>query len=235
MSNETVIVEQVVQQVEVRSLGEQGPVGPPGPVGPQGPTGLGGDLGAYLSAVDTTDQPIVEAGTPQQLRIGTLVENKSITLESPGRIVFNDPGVYSFTFSIQFTNYENNVVNRASVWLKYQGNNYPNSTSHFDVPAFRNQKPGELVGTVNFVATAVGDGDWVEIWWEGSSTNLRAETIESPNGIPDAPSVILTVTQVMYTQIPDVTLAALSDVEITDPQDGDVLVYSSGKWVNQQL
>lgn len=174
--------------------------GAQGPRGPIGETGLGGALGSYLSAYDTTDQPALAVSTPQRLNINTLAEAKTISLVDGGRIVFHEPGTYSFTFSIQFTNGENNVINRASVWLKYQDEYYPYSASHFDIPAFRNQKPGELVATVNFVASATGEDDWVEVWWEATSTQVKAETIESPNGIPDSPSVILTVTQVMYTQ-----------------------------------
>lgn len=32
---------------------------------------------------------------------------------------------------------------------------------------------------------------------------------------------------------PPTTLAGLSDVDITDPQDGDELVYVDGVWINQ--
>jgi hypothetical protein len=186
-----------------------------GPPGPRGPQGLGGTIGAYLSAIDTSDQPIIQANTPQKLNIGTQLEATTVELYN-SRVIFKTPGTYNLSFSIQFTNSENNVINRASVWLKYNGENYPNSTSHFDIPAFRNSKPGELVGTVNFLATATGLDDYVEIYWEATSQLVSATTIESSRGIPDAPSVILTVQQVMYTQTADVTpqLAALRDETI---------------------
>lgn len=171
---------------------------------PRGPTGAGGTIGCYLSAVDTSNQPILVANTPQRLNISTLTESVRISLESPGRVVFYEAGVYSLTFSVQFTNLENNVINRASVWLNYNGQFYPNSASYFDIPAFHNNKSGELVGTVNFVVTAPAADDWVELWWTASSTQVSASTIISES-IPSSPSVILTVTQVMYTQTADVT------------------------------
>ena len=171
---------------------------------PRGPTGAGGTIGSFLSALDTTTQPALAPNTPQRLNLNTVVEGVRVALVDGGRIVFYEPGTYSLTFSIQFTNSENNVINRASVWLKHNNEYYPNSASHFDIPALRNAKPGELVATVNFAATA-SENTWVEVWWEAQSTQVAATTIASTNGTPQAPSVILTVTQVMYTQTADVT------------------------------
>jgi hypothetical protein len=201
---------------------------------PRGPTGAGGTIGCYLAALDTTDQPIVTINTPQRLNIGTLAESVRISLTNGGRVVFHEAGTYSFTFSVQVTNSENNVINRAVFFLKYQGSYYPNSASYFEVPAYKNSQAGELVATVNFVATATGEDDWVEVWWQGSSTQLKAETIESPNGIPAAPAVILTVTQVMYTQTADVTpelqalkAAAAAEADLAEGYAADALAHKN--------
>lgn len=168
----------------------------------RGPVGAGGALGYYLSSYDTTDQPILNTTLAQPILINTVLESSGISIEDGSKITFSEHATYSFTFSIQFTN-NSNSIQTATVWLKYKGVDYPYSSSHFDIPAIKAGKPGSTVGTVNFVATSEnGGGDYVELYWAGTSTALKIDTF--PAGInpvyPVAPGVILTVTQVMYLQ-----------------------------------
>lgn len=168
--------------------------------GPAGPAGPGGARGNYGSFYDLTDQALVTANVEQRVRIGTTLEHLNVDLVD-NKIVFRDAGTYSFTFSIQFTNTDNNAVHGARVWLKYQGEVYPDSASYFAVPGARGGTPGELVGTVNFVASATGEDDYVELFWTAESTRVAITTIDASGTVPNAPGVILTVTQVMYGQL----------------------------------
>ena len=108
----------------------------------RGPAGPGGNRGNYGSFYDLTDQALVTANVEQRVRIGTTLEKLNVDLVD-NKIVFRDAGTYSFTFSIQFTNTENNVVHSAKVWLKYQGVVYPDSASYFAIPGARTGVPGE--------------------------------------------------------------------------------------------
>ena len=166
----------------------------------RGPAGPGGVRGNYGSFSDFTDQNLVSVNVGQRVRIAQTLENLNVDLVD-NKIVFRQAGTYSFTFSVQLTNAANNIAHTAKVWLKYQGNVYPNSASHFAVPTAKSGVPGELTGTVNFVATATGLDDYVELFWTADSTQVRLETIPASGDVPLAPSVILTVAQVMYTQV----------------------------------
>jgi hypothetical protein len=171
------------------------------PGGVRGPSGFGGARGAYGSFFDRTDQPASTAAGIA-VALGETLEADGITIENGSEIVFERAGVYSLTFSLQFTNTDN-VPRYADVWVRYQGENFPDSATRFDIPARKSQSvPGHMVGTVNYVATAEAGGR-VEIMWIADSAQVGLETYaasEAPD-IPAVPSVILTVTQVMYTQV----------------------------------
>lgn len=181
---------------------------------PRGPTGPGGTIGCFGNYYDTTDQQLVEVNVEQLVRIGTTVEQVRMTRSGSGRITFAEDATYSLTFSIQFTNTDN-AIHTAAVWLKKNGTTLADSASNFDIPAKKAAINGQLIGTVNFVMTVVA-GDYVELWWTGNSTALWVETVDALAPVPAAPAVILTITQVMYTQTADVTpaLATLRDTTI---------------------
>lgn len=165
-------------------------------IGPQGP---GGSRANYGSFYDTTTQTLVSPNVEQRVRIGSTLEHLNVDLVD-NKIIFREPGTYSFTFSLQFTNTEDNAVHTAKAWLKYQGLVYPNSASYFAVPGARAGVPGELLGTVNFVATATGEDDYVELFWTADNQAVRLTTIGPFGSIPASPSVILTVVPTMYSQ-----------------------------------
>lgn len=160
----------------------------------EGPAG-GITQGSYGSFLDTTTQILTSANTATRVNIGTTVLANNVSLVD-NKIVFNKPGVYSLTFSVQLQNYENNVVHAAGLWLRFMGQDYPNSATAIDVPAFRREKPGEIVCTVNFIGEAQNIGDYVELYWGAESTQVRIATIPVNGYKPAAPGVIFTVSQV---------------------------------------
>jgi hypothetical protein len=162
--------------------------------GPQGPAG-GIIQGRYGSFLDTTTQFITAPETATRVNIGTTVLSKDIRLVN-NQIIFDVPGVYSLTFSVQLQNFENNVIHTAGLWLRFMGQDYPNSATAIDVPALRQQKPGETVCTVNLIGESLNPGDYVELFWGADSTQVRIATIAANGYKPAAPGVILTVSQV---------------------------------------
>lgn len=191
---------QIVQTESTRSVVTENTVTDTVEITARGPAGPGGNHGNYGSFYDTTDQALVSANVEQRVRIATTLEHRNVDLVD-NKIVFRDAGTYSFTFSLQFTNAASNTPNTAKVWLKYQGVVYPDSASYFAIPTAKSGVPGELVGTVNFVATATGEDDYVELFWTAESTQVAIATIDATGTIPTSPGVILTVVQVMYTQL----------------------------------
>lgn len=192
-------------------------------MGPQGP---GGVLGAYGSFLDTTDQALVSTAAAQRVNIGTTVESRLMSITDGGTLVLGADGTFSLTFSVQLTN-ANNGVQTATIWLKHEGENYPDSASHIDVPSSKGGVPGATVATVNFVATGSA-GEEIEIWWAGTSTDLKIDSYSNgAPGAPSAPGLILTITQVMFSATAPLQYIANSSEPAT-PVDGGVLYVQSG-------
>ena len=156
-----------------------------------------------LPILDTTTQALSSTTVAQVINLNTTSESNGVSIVAGNKITFTNQATYSFTFSLQLTNTDT-AIQKATVWLKYNGTDYPDSASVIDVPNSHGGKDGNIVFTVNFVATsAIGGGDYVQLYWSATSTQLSLQTIAagtSPTS-PVSPSVILTVTQVMYTQL----------------------------------
>jgi collagen type VII alpha len=183
--------------------GATGLQGATGATGLQGATGAGGALGYYGNFYDTTSQPVVSPGTAQIVAINGNQGSVGFSLSGTGTVVIANPGTYTMIYSIQLKNTANDI-HYADIWLKYNGSDYPDSTTRFHIPARKNPSTfGYAVATVNFVGTSVAPGDYVELWWHADSTAVSIEYL--PAGVapvhPATPSVIATFTQVMYTQL----------------------------------
>ena len=105
-------------------------------------------------------------------------------------------------YSIQLKN-DDNEAHYADIWLKFNGSDYPDSSTRFHIPARKNASEfGYTVATVNFVGTSINPNDYVELWWSSDSTSVSLEHIPAGSDpvSPATPSVIATFTQVMYLQ-----------------------------------
>jgi hypothetical protein len=168
----------------------------------QGPTGPGGILGNYGSFFDLTDQPLASITTAQVVAIGSTAEAQNVSIVAGNQITFANAGTYSLTFSIQISNLANSVE-KAIFWLRTNNVDYPDSATELDLqPRKAADSPNRQVITVNYVATATA-GQQVQIYWSGSSTDLKLESFAAGTSpvSPAVPSIIVTATQVMYQQI----------------------------------
>jgi hypothetical protein len=169
-----------------------------GPTGALGPTGPGGALGSYGAFFDITDQ--TGSLTAQVVAIGSTTSALGISLASTGRIVIANPGTYKLTYSLQLLNTDN-AIHYADIWLKFNGANYPDSNTRFFVPARKSSTEyGYTVATVDFIGTSTAINDYVELFWVASSTLLSLEMIPAAGSVPETPSVIVNVSQVMSVQ-----------------------------------
>lgn len=192
----------------------------------RGPQGPGGDLGAYGSFYDTTDQALVTTAAAQVVAIGNTLEARLMSITGGDTLVLGADGTFSMTFSIQFTN-ANNSMQTATVWLKHEGENYPNSARHFDVPGSHGGNPGSVVGTVNFVTTG-SSGEEIQIFWAGTNTNLKIDSYSNgASGAAATPGVMLTIQQVMFSQTAPMQFISNS-TEPATPVGGGVLFVDSG-------
>jgi hypothetical protein len=157
-------------------------------------------LGYWGSFWDTTTQTAAAINTPQVITINTSdTANNGVSIASGSQITFGYAGVYSLTFSIQFTN-TSTANGSTQVWLKKNGTNLPDTNSHYDVPDKQGSSFSSEILTVNFVLTLAAN-DYIQVFWQTATTAVLIETLAASGGYPRTPSIIFTAAQVMYTQL----------------------------------
>jgi cell division protein FtsI/penicillin-binding protein 2 len=151
-------------------------------------------LGNYGSFYDTTTQ--VSTLSNQQVRINTLQSSRGLSLVDTGKIVISNVGTYKLTYSLQLVNYDN-VAHYADIWLKFNGNNYPDSNTRFHIPARKSSSLyGYTVATVDFIGTSLNINDFVELYWMSDTNQVSLLSLAAFDGVPYTPSVIVNVSQV---------------------------------------
>ena len=152
-------------------------------------TSNGGHSGAYGSFYSTQDQPIATSGSAQLVTINSTFASNKTALSGSGAIEMEYNGAYSFIYTAKVTNAAN-AIHYADFWIKYNGVDYPNSTVRASVPARKNATtPSSLPVTVQLLDVALNDGDVVELYWRGDSTDLSLNYDTFGGSIPAQPSV----------------------------------------------
>lgn len=157
--------------------------------------------GYWGSFWDSTSQTAT-ANTPTPILIrGNDLSNRGVKVISDSRITVDHPGIYSFTFSIQFSN-AGEQIHDVNVWLRKNDSgatgDVPDSDSKFSIIAKHGGVNGNVIGTVNFVLQLAA-ADYIELIWATSNADayIHAEAAaSSPFTHPGIPGIICTVTQV---------------------------------------
>lgn len=179
--------------------GAIGPIGVTGPTGPIGATGAGGTQAYWGSFWSNQDQSAVSANTEYAITLNnTDPASLGVSIVSGSRITFIATGVYSITFSVQFKNTDTQEHD-ADIWLKKNGINIPDTNSTWSVPSTHGGLDGHTIGTVNFVL-ALSAGDYIQLFWKTDNTGVTLDYSAAASPAPVTPSVVVTATQVTYTQ-----------------------------------
>lgn len=150
---------------------------------------------------DETSQTAT-ANTPTEIYLRQRdTGSRGVRIVSNSRITVDHAGVYSITFSIQFSNTDNSIHD-INVWLRKNNEgsagNVPASDSRFSIIAKHGNVDGNVIGCVNFVLPVVA-GDYLELIWATSNVAayIHAEAAAtSPYAHPSIPGVVCTVVQV---------------------------------------
>jgi collagen type II alpha len=189
-------------QGEVGETGPKGTTGAQGAQGPKGTTGTGGALGSYGSFYDTTDQSISVVNTGQAVLLNSEFGSNDISIVDGSKITIASPGTYQLTAVLQLSNPDNNSSHSAFFWLKFNGSDYPNSGTEVLMQAAKNASiPNYQLVTITFIGTSTSVNDYVQIFWEADSIDLSLEYTAADATHPAVPSAIVSVQQVMYTQL----------------------------------
>jgi hypothetical protein len=157
-----------------------------------------GNPGYWGSFWDETSQVAALANTAYAIKLRQVdTTSRGTKIISNERITFDHPGIYSITFSIQFSNTDSSIHD-INVWLRKNGADVPASDSRFSVIARHGSVDGNVIGTVNFVL-GLTTNDYLELMWATSNVTayIHSEVAQtSPFAHPSIPGIICTVVQV---------------------------------------
>ena len=146
--------------------------------------------GYYGSFYDTTTQTAALINTPYAMQLNTTAESNQIAVTSGSRITFRNRGTYNIQFSAQLDQ-TSGASHNIYIWFRRNGIDIPNSSSTVAIQG----TSAELVAAWNFVITVLG-GDYVQIMWAVSNTNVQIVAAPANAFSPAIPSVIATAVSV---------------------------------------
>lgn len=150
----------------------------------------------HASYYDTTTQTNPVANGVNLFTYNSLVSNFGITRGVPtSRIYVSDTGIYNFQFSAQLDK-SGGGASAVYIWPRINGANVPDSASKVVIDG----PNSEIIPAWNFVLVLKA-GDYFELAWESSDTNVIIPYVAATGNIPAIPSIILTVTWVSNTEV----------------------------------
>ena len=151
---------------------------------------------------DETSQVATLANTVYAIKLRQVdTASRGTKIISNERITFDHPGIYSITFSIQFSNTDS-AIHDINVWLRKNDSGTSGdveaSDSRFSIINNHGGVDGHVIGCVNYMLKLAAN-DYLELMW--STTNVAASiqslpSSESGPAHPSIPSIILTAAQV---------------------------------------
>jgi len=189
-------------QSNTGTQGTQGVQGLQGTQGIQGAQGAGGTIAYWGSFYDTTNQTAANTTTAYPVNIGSYDPNSNgVQINNGNQVYFVHGGTYNIQFSIQFANTDSAVGN-SEVWFRKNGTDIPASAGEIAIPSKHGSTNGLMLASYNLVL-ALNAGDYLQLMWRVDSTSVTIQTLAAGTNpvYPVSPGVILTATQVTYTQV----------------------------------
>jgi hypothetical protein len=161
-----------------------------------GSGGSTGGIGYWGSFWSTQDQFATLANTEYAITLNnTDPDSSGVYISNNSRVNFQNAGVYSITFSVQFVN-THVQIHDANIWLKKNGFNVADSDSKWSIIESHGGVDGHAIGAVNFVLK-LNAGDYIELFWQTNDNRVSLQYIGPIPPAPGIPSVILTATNVV--------------------------------------
>lgn len=145
----------------------------------------------HASYFDTTTHANPVANAVNLFTYNSVVSDYEVTRGVPtSRIYVANTGVYNFQFSAQLDK-TGGGASAVYIWPKINGVNLPDSATKIVIDG----PNSEIVAAWNFVLVLKA-GDYFELAWESSDTNVVIPYVAASGNIPAIPSIILTVSWV---------------------------------------
>ena len=153
-------------------------------VRPTIPMGL--DYGSFDS---TGTQTLAAINTPTAVTLGTTLSSNGISLSSGSRLTAAQAGFYNIDVSLQLTS-SSSSAKTLYFWLRQDGVDVADTTRAITVTLNSGRSPIALNYTVSLEAS-----QYVELYWAADSTDVSLSAITGLAFAPDAPSVLINVSQ----------------------------------------
>lgn len=152
-------------------------------------------LPQYAVIHATYSQAIGGVSTPQKVEMNYLRASRGFNLTN-NRIYILNPATYKMTVTMLVENL-NSQPRDVRFWLEFMGTPYPLSAHFFTAPARKSAGvASETIITFDFIGTSNNPGDWVELWWQGESTDLSLRYEPASGGIPESAAVTVNLMRV---------------------------------------
>jgi len=153
----------------------------------------------YGSYYDTTTQTAAVANTAYAMTLNSTANKINdgplqygVYIGTPNsRVYVDNTGTYNIQFSAQFIS-TNASSKDVYIWLSVNGTNVADSATKITLSGSSNA----YVAAWNFVVSLTA-GDYFELYWETTNTNVSILATTASGNIPAIPSVILTVTSIV--------------------------------------
>lgn len=146
------------------------------------------------SFYDTTTQTNPVADAVNLMKINSVYDSGDGTQygikKDTNRVYITQTGVYNIAFSAQLDKAAAATA-EVFIWIRVNGQSVPHSASKVVIAGSN----AETVAAWNWVLTLKA-GDYIEIAWQSSDTDVVLAEFPASGNIPETPSVIITVTWV---------------------------------------
>jgi hypothetical protein len=148
----------------------------------------------YGDFYDTTDQVAAAANTEQLVTLNGTGVTRGVSLVSSSRVTVAYAGHYNVQFSAQVTNSAADEQD-AWFWWKKNGTNIAESAGQITVHKKHGTTNGNLLACWNINLTLAAN-DYLQLYWQASTTSMALDTIPAAGSIPRSPSVIITINRI---------------------------------------
>jgi len=144
----------------------------------------------YGRFASTVDQTASAANTAYPITYDTTNAASGVSVVSTSRLTPVEAGYYAVSASVQVTS-TNSSSSVFYVWLAKNGTAQANTTRAFTIKANGDTKVVSVAYDISLAA-----GDYVELMWATSSTQVFLDATSGLSFAPDIPSVLVSMTQV---------------------------------------
>ena len=144
----------------------------------------------YAQFSDTTNQTLTTANTAYPVTFNTTDVSNGLSVVSGSQITTDHAGLFLINFSLQITSSNSSSVT-AYAWLRKNGVDVPRSRYDFTIKANGDTKVLSGSFQISLLET-----EYIELMWASDSTHVLLDYIASTAFAPEAPSAIVSITQI---------------------------------------